>query len=240
MNKRCKAIYAVGADILLGRIPTKEEIVAKEAEFQAIWDGSGQTDYSFYGRDDYAFLALNSWTVRSWSDIEWGIKHGIIRAPKRVFDYCGGIGMSTALLAMEYPGSQVYTHNIAPKQCDAARELAKRLGLKNMHVTDELAANCDLFLAQECFEHIKDPFTDVKRVMDIVKPKQYLDASSFTLISPGHHDVFTDGEVPVPRKKAKRLFNKLLRGRGYLPYWESRPDCKKPFNGHPAIWEFPA
>jgi hypothetical protein len=236
MNKRCKNIYAIASDIVLGKVPTKEEIVAKEQEFQKVWDGSGQTDFSFYDHPDYMYLALNSWTVRSWSDVEYCVKHDLLLKPKRVFDYCGGIGMSACLLATVFPDAECVTHNIAPKQRDAASELARRLNLSNVKVVDKIERDCDLLLAQETFEHIKDPFKGIQELLDVVKPKQYLDASTFGIVSPGHFDVYTLEGRDVPRDNAKRPFNAILRANGFERYWKLR-GLKSPYNGHPALWE---
>lgn len=244
MNKRCRRIWETASEIVLGKVPTESEIVRWEEHFQRIWDGSGQTDFSFYDDPNYMYLALNSWQVQSAGDIEACIRNGLFGVVedgsrfeiRNAVDFCGGVGMTACLLATEYPSWRVVTHNIAPKQREAARELARRLDLPNVHVTERITGNFDLVIAQETFEHFKDPFRELNELLDETQPIQYLDATHFGFSSPGHFDVFLDGQEEVPREKAKRRFNKLLRSRGFEQYWIRR-GCKAPFNGHPSLWE---
>ena len=246
-----RQIFETACDIALGRVPTRaeftERVRSEETRMQATWDGSGETDYSFYSDPAYAWLLLNSWTVRSDTDVEVCLRSGLFSRPERVFDFHGGMGMSAVRIALEFPDATVFSHSEVPQHREWCAELARRFHCSdNVVQTDVIRPDCNVLLAQETLEHIKRPFDVLWDLLDVVRPTRYLDGTSFTLVSPGHHSAYEelvgyDHECRsvievVPRARAKRRLTTMLRARGFLPYWERLLDTKKPFNGHPNLW----
>jgi hypothetical protein len=73
-------------------------------------------------------------------------------------------------------------------------------------------------------------------MMETVQPKQYLDGSSFSIPSPGHFSVYTNGTVDIGRDHVKRRFYNYVRSFGFQEYWVAR-NLKKPFNSRPALFD---
>lgn len=225
-------------------IPSKKELKAKVAEVEErmgkTWYGSSCTDFSFYNEPEYLWLALNSWTVRSMGDLDEVISKKLHGDPITSFDFHGGIGMTTIRLAMAIPDCTCYHHAVVEDHRKICLELADKFGLKNVRAvadpSEVPSGRADLLTAQEVFEHFRDPFAELKSLLEKIKPRRYLDGSSFGIDSPGHFPTYYDGEEPVNRKnKTKSRFNGILKSRGFSPYWK-RLGVKHPYNSHPCLW----
>ena len=226
-------------------VPKKRElkgrVIATEERMSKLWYGSGCNDYSFYSDPDYLYLALNSWTVRSMGDLDEVIRLNLHGSPGTMLDFHGGIGMSAIRLAMALPGTLCLSHSAVPLHREICNELAREFKLKNAAAI-EAPTKAHLLLAQETFEHFRDPFAELRKLLDEVKPTRYLDGSSFGIDSPGHFPEYWDGHdkdgkpVVIPRKnRTRKRFNGILKERGFSPYWK-RLGVKHPYNGHPALW----
>lgn len=246
-----RRIWEAAQRVTLGKILPKDELAAivlqHETEMSKVWYGSGEKDFSFYSDPNYVYLLLNSWSVRSGQDTDFLLRNGLfVPDPDAIFDFHGGMGLTAMRLAMAYPKATVISHSAVQQHRDWCRDIAKELGLSNVVAVDELV-KADILIAQETMEHFQWPFTEMTRMLDSVRPRQYLDGTSFSIDSPGHFTTFLDlnvtedgaEEVAVPKKSAKRRLFKLLKSRGFQLYWERRPEHKKPFNGRPALFDGP-
>jgi hypothetical protein len=236
---KTQLIWEAGQKVTLGKLvppgPLLEVVIDREQRFQDIWDLSGEVDFSFYSHPDYVYLLLNSWRVRSCTDIELLLREKIINEPKVVIDFHGGMGLTAMRLGMAFPDATVYSHSAVEQHRGWCRDIAAELGLTNVHPIDHLVP-ADLLIAQETMEHIKDPFKEVLEMMETVQPKQYLDGSSFSIPSPGHFSVYTNGTVDLGRDHVKRRFYNYVRSFGFQEYWVAR-NLKKPFNSRPALFD---
>jgi hypothetical protein len=236
---KTQLIWEAGQKVTLGKLvppaPLLEVVIDREQRFQDIWDLSGEVDFSFYSHPDYVYLLLNSWRVRSCTDIELLLREKIINEPKVVIDFHGGMGLTAMRLGMAFPDATVYSHSAVEQHRGWCRDIAADLGLTNVHPIDHLVP-ADLLIAQETMEHMKDPFKEILEMMETVQPKQYLDGSSFSIPSPGHFSVYTNGGVDVGRDHVKRRFYSYVRSFGFQEYWVAR-NLKKPFNSRPALFD---
>jgi len=236
---KTQLIWEAGQKVTLGKLvppaPLLEVVIDREQRFQDIWDLSGEVDFSFYSHPDYVYLLLNSWRVRSCTDIELLLREKIIDEPKVVIDFHGGMGLTAMRLGMAFPDATVYSHSAVEQHRGWCRDIAADLGLTNVHPIDHLVP-ADLLIAQETMEHMKDPFKEILEMMETVQPKQYLDGSSFSIPSPGHFSVYTNGGVDVGRDHVKRRFYSYVRSFGFQEYWVAR-NLKKPFNSRPALFD---
>lgn len=236
---KTQLIWEAAQKVTLGKLvppqPLLEVVIDREQRFQDIWDLSGETDFSFYSHPDYVYLLLNSWRVRSCTDIELLLREGIIKDPRTVIDFHGGMGLTAMRLGMAFPDATVYSHSAVEQHRGWCREIAAELGLTNVHPIDHLVP-ADLLIAQETMEHMKDPFKEVLEMMETVQPKQYLDGSSFSIPSPGHFSVYTNGVMDIGRDHVKRRFYNYVRSFGFQEYWVAR-NLKKPFNSRPALFD---
>ena len=236
---KTQLIWEAAQKVTLGKLvppqPLLEVVIDREQRFQDVWDLSGETDFSFYSHPDYVYLLLNSWRVRSCTDIELLLREKIINEPKVVIDFHGGMGLTAMRLGMAFPDATVYSHSAVEQHRGWCRDIAAELGLTNVHPIDHLVP-ADLLIAQETMEHMKDPFKEVLEMMQTVQPKQYLDGSSFSIPSPGHFSVYTNGDVEIGRDHVKRRFYNYVRSFGFQEYWVAR-NLKKPFNSRPALFD---
>ena len=236
---KTQLIWEAAQKVTLGKLippqPLLEVVIDREQRFQDIWDLSGEMDFSFYSHPDYVYLLLNSWRVRSCTDIELLLREKIINEPKVVIDFHGGMGLTAMRLGMAFPEATVYSHSAVEQHRGWCRDIAAELGLTNVHPIDHLV-QADLLIAQETMEHMKDPFKEVLEMMETVQPKQYLDGSSFSIPSPGHFSVYSNGGLEIGRDHVKRRFYNYVRSFGFQEYWVAR-NLKKPFNSRPALFD---
>jgi len=236
---KTQLIWEAAQKVTLGKLippqPLLEVVIDREQRFQDIWDLSSETDFSFYSHPDYVYLLLNSWRVRSCTDIELLLREKIINEPKVVIDFHGGMGLTAMRLGMAFPDATVYSHSAVEQHRGWCRDIAADLGLTNVHPIDHLV-QADLLIAQETMEHMKDPFKEILEMMETVQPKQYLDGSSFSIPSPGHFSVYSNGGTEIGRDHVKRRFYNYVRSFGFQEYWVAR-NLKKPFNSRPALFD---
>ena len=236
---KTQLIWEAAQKITLGKLvppsPLLEVVIDREQRFQDIWDLSGEIDFSFYSHPDYVYLLLNSWRVRSCTDIELLLREKIINEPRTVIDFHGGMGLTAMRLGMAFPEATVYSHSAVEQHRGWCRDIAAELGLTNVHPIEHLLP-ADLLIAQETMEHMKDPFKEILEMMEIVQPRQYLDGSSFSIPSPGHFSVYKNGGLEIGRDHVKRRFYNYVRSFGFQEYWVAR-NLKKPFNSRPALFD---
>lgn len=238
MSKPTREVFRAASQIVMGRVPIRLELKEIDDKFIKRWNDSEETDFGIYSDPEYVKTLLYCWSCTSGPHIRMCLDQGLIRDGSTILDFHGGIGMSAALLAMHNPNSLVINHSIVKEHNEIAKKLFEKLNLTNVMITNELMA-ADLFIAQETFEHIKDPFNELRQILDEkVMPSQYLDGTSFTIPGPGHFNKtgYMDGDIKVGHKQAKKRLNKVLMERGFMHYSEVR-GIKKGYNGHPWMWE---
>lgn len=210
----------------------KERIEIVDADLSRRWYDSGETDYSLYSVPEYDVSLLHCWRYGGTSYASSNVTRLFMRwlahrdlKPKTFIDYHGGLGLTAAQLAMGHPDAEVFFHTVVKHHAEMGKEIFKRLNLKNIVIIDEVC-RADALLAQETMEHFSDPITEIKNVIDAVKPRFYLDQSSFTIDACGHFK---------HNKKIAKPFNEALREMGYETYW-CRENIRAPFNSKPTVW----
>ena len=203
-------------------------------------NGIDNPDFSIY--DDYlinGYYCWAGWTHQNVLDTV-GFLHEINYTPERILDFGAGIGMSTVELALAYPNAEIVYANLGDLQIDMAKRLASHMGVTNITFTHErdfvAMKECDVVVAYEVFEHLREPITVVKQSILDGKCRVLIDNSSFTVHAPGHFPTYCspDGKV-IPNKKFRRTFNKAIRAAGFnsaekviidkwpSSFWNNRP-----------------
>jgi 2-polyprenyl-3-methyl-5-hydroxy-6-metoxy-1,4-benzoquinol methylase len=149
-----------------------------------------------------------------------------------VLDLGCGPGYTTSALRQLYPHAQVYGTQLATS---AQWHIARALGNVHQFTVVETPAHIskpiDVVFASEFFEHLYDPFTELRTLVDQCNPSYFVIANSFNTISVGHFHQYTDAHTLVPAKDASRRFNAVLRSLGYTKirtkFWNSRPTLWK-------------
>ena len=157
---KTQLIWEAAQKITLGKLvppsPLLEVVIDREQRFQDIWDLSGEIDFSFYSHPDYVYLLLNSWRVRSCTDIELLLREKIINEPRTVIDFHGGMGLTAMRLGMAFPEATVYSHSAVEQHRGWCRDIAAELGLTNVHPIEHLLP-ADLLIAQEALIEAPGP-----------------------------------------------------------------------------------
>lgn len=149
------------------------------------WHDSKQTDFSIYEGEPYLIELLHCWKEYSGPSLERAV-HRLFGIRGTTLDYQGGIGMSTAMLAMLLPDTDHFVYPGSRAHCEFAEKLFKKLVLKNAHVADDLF-EVDCVLAQETFEHYNTPVTEVEKLLNECKPTYFFEASTFEYSKPAGH-----------------------------------------------------
>lgn len=205
-------------------------------------NGIDAPDYSIY--DDYllnGYYCWCGWTHKNVLDTV-GFLHEIGYTPTRILDFGAGIGTSTVELALAYPNAKIVYSNIGSLQIDMAKRLAKHMGVTNIIFTHEndFAAmrECDVVVAYEVFEHIREPISIVQQAILDGKCRVLVDNSSFTIRAPGHFPSYVSptGKV-IPNKKFRRTFNKAIRTAGFASAEKVLAEWPRSFwNNRPAVF----
>lgn len=232
-----KELFELGSRIAVGHVVTQEEISSAGEELKKIWFDSNCTDFSIYDDIRYSVDMLFCWrdfsSKQTTMVIKYLNKRNII--PNTFLDFHGGLGLSGVQLALAFPDSVIMTHTVVSEHRRVALELKEQLSLDNLYVIKDLQPG-EVCLAQETFEHFKDPYVELRGLLNTVNPKYFLNQSSFTIDAPGHFRQYYNGETPMKnRKGASKAFNDLLRTNNY-EFWWKLEDVKSPYNGHPRLW----
>ena len=226
-------ILAVACDVSGVDVKTLREVTeAVDTSLTERWYASGETAYDLYDTQDYVVSMLHCWRYGGTSYASSNVTRLFMRwlahrdlKPATFIDYHGGLGLTTAQLSMGHPDARIAFHVSLKRHADIGREVFKRLGLKNVDVINELRP-ADVLIAQETMEHFPDPIAEIKSAIEIVKPKWYLDQSSFTIDACGHFK---------HNHKVGKQFNNVLRELGYETYWKAE-GISSPFNAKPTVW----
>jgi hypothetical protein len=196
------------------------------------WYDSKETDYSVYNDPEYPIELIHCWRRGGGGTSSSNTTRGFVRwlaerklSPQSFIDYHGGLGLTCAQLGKSFPDAKIMYHTVVDTHAERGLEIFKRVGVSNVQVVNDLKP-AEVFLAQETMEHFPDPVAEIERSIDIVKPRFYVDGSSFSIDACGHFR---------HNKRVRRRFNAKLTQLGYTRYWH-KENCDAPFNGHPAIW----
>lgn len=204
---------------------------------------NGQPDYTVYD-DPYMLSDVYAcWAVYSYKYLR------LLQTPNKVagqslsfvaltqphvrgvLDMGCGPAYTTAALKKLYVNANVYGTQLPTS---AQWRVAKAMGgihqFSVIPSPNEITTPIDLVFASEFFEHLLDPYTEIRQVVTRFAPQYFVIANSFNTISVGHFDTYYDGATIVPAKDASRRFNALMRELGY------RKMPTKFWNGRPTIW----
>ena len=225
-------ILAIACDVT--GVPLKslrDETARIDPTLTERWYASNETDYSLYDTQDYVVSMLHCWrhggTSYASSNVtrlfmRWLAHRGL--KPASFIDYHGGLGLTSAQLSMGHPEARVMFHTAVKHHADVGREVFKRMDLK-VEIIEQLEP-AEVLIAQETMEHFPDPCSEIRKIIGEVKPKWYLDQSSFTIDACGHFK---------HNHKVGKQFNAVLRELGYETYWKAE-GISSPFNAKPAVW----
>ena len=147
---------------------------------------------------------------------------------KTIADLGCGLGYTTAALTQLFPTANVWATNLGNTvQMRIATKYAAQYGFGMRETVAEIAQPMDLIFASEYFEHIPNPVTHLREILDILHPRNMLIANTFTADAIGHFRSYEVDGQRLSGKKTSLLFKKELRQRGYQKMetnlWNNRP-----------------
>ena len=230
-----------------GRLYDKKELQELEVKFGNEWRETWQPndDVSFYATPEYAWLTLLCWQTWSGSTLgnleKFALRTGF--SPASVLDFGAGIGLTTLQLASMFPDAKITYANIPCVQASVAAVLFADFGVCNISsvAPDDLKSmHHDAVVAVEVMEHIRDPGAALRSIVDSTTCA-YVDASTFSVDMAGHYETYSFGGTNVPRRKARRRFNKVIReDLGFKPSWHMLKGDFRMFQGVPTVYLRPA
>ena len=226
---------------------TKEMIEATDKRLSEMWYSKVDSekspldqdiDYGCYSDSEYPFIThvcFKGWSRGNTVNAVKFFKN-IGYNPSSFLDVFGGNGGTSVILAASFPESKILFHNSNDAQIDLMKRLAKKFGVKNIQVTKELKpAEC--VLAFEALEHVSTPIEFIMPILTHKTAKFYVDASSFSIDSPGHFPKFVHGDKVIPREQMKRYLARQLNLNGYYQSFNSKHFVhKRFFNGRPLVF----
>lgn len=214
------------------------------ASYDPSGDPRGQNyDYGVYADPLYPHLMLDCYrgwsrsnvvnTVKFFQDLK---QRGLMKHdPASVLDVFAGTGQTTIVLSKAFPSADVLYHNSDPAQIEVMRELMKRYNAHNIHIVSE-PTTAEVVFAMEAIEHVLDPMSFVRPILEPATCKFYIDGSSFTIDSIGHFKHYMDGERKIVNKDYKRFFFDSLKKLGYHQCFDMKRWVHKRFyNGRPNV-----
>ena len=199
-------------------------------KLKAMWYQSlraGSVNYAPYTHDLYLAELWGCFWVYSRKYLKAiDKKVGKIDGVKSILDLGCGFGVTTAALKQMYPNAKVVGTNVDnSRQMDVAKIYAEKYDFTV--TTDAPAEPVDIVFASEFFEHLQEPISYLKLLVETTAPKHLFVANAFGADALGHFDTYTiNGEI-VDGKSVSRVFNKALRDLGYeskkVGFWNSRP-----------------
>jgi len=246
IDKQAIVTLAQAAIKYYGGSSEQRNMLRRLQELENQWYQSlvnGQPDYTVY--DDPYMLAdvYACWAVYSYKYLRLLQTRNKIAGQQESFaeltqahvrgvlDMGCGPAYTTAAMKRIYPDANVFGTQLPTS---AQWRVAKAMG--SMHQFNvvpspaDVTAPIDLILASEFFEHLLDPYTEMRDVVSRFAPKYFVIANSFNTVSVGHFETYYDGATTIPAKDASRRFNALMRELGYQKV------ATKFWNGRPTIW----
>lgn len=203
-----------------------------QTDFERAWYESvanGTPDYSIYDGERYVpeatacFLVYAKRYIRTASKFiegKWDVNE--------VWDLGCGIGASTALLKLLFPGAMVFGTQLASEQRRVAEELSKT---HNFQIVDSMKSNGDsIVFMLDYLEHFECP-TDHLNSIIAQTPRLLVMANSFGATAVGHFPSYKIQGQNHTNKETGRAFSKWLKGRGYRKVETGF------YNSRPAVWE---
>lgn len=202
------------------------------------WYASLKTnpDYSVYGDDLYIAELWQCWrqysrrhllNIQKKTNLSTGSIVDDNSHARTIVDLGCGVGLTTALLRMIFPDSDIIGTNIdGAKQTLVAKHFAKQYDFDIVTDINKLPQT-DLVFASEYFEHIIEPITHLNLLCSIMKPSKLLIANAFGTTAIGHFDQYDTITGKLYAKDTSKLFNKNLKNMGFTKVktklWNSRP-----------------
>jgi hypothetical protein len=226
-------IMVAACDVTKVNVKTlRNDTIRIDASLAERWYASNEIAYDLYDTDDYVVSMLHCWRYGGTSYASSNVTRLFMRwlahrdlKPISFIDFHGGLGLTACQLSMGHPEARVLFHTAVKHHGDVGRAVYDKMGLTNIEIVDKLEP-VDVLLAQETMEHFSDPCAEIKNVIGTVKPKWYLDQSSFTIDACGHFR---------HNRKVGKQFNAVLRELGYETYWKVE-GINSPFNAKPTVW----
>jgi SAM-dependent methyltransferase len=148
--------------------------------------------------------------------------------PGPILDLGCGIGASTALLKLIFPGANVFGTQLPSDQRRVAEELSKTHGFQ---IADSMKSSGDAVVFMlDYLEHFECPTEHLETII-AQKPKLLVMANSFGATAVGHFPNYKIGSEKYPNKETGRAFSKWLKCKGYKKVETGF------YNNRPAIWE---
>lgn len=222
-----KRILSAACDVLGHSMKTLRSVATQnDAMLLKEWRESNEM-CELYDKKEYETTLLWCWYRFSSKNAGMFIEHLQSRdkTPGSFIDYHGGCGLTACQLALTFPESKVFHHTIVDSHKEIASKLFDALDIDNV-VTTKHACVADVAVAQEVFEHMPDPVSEVIEMLRAVGPEIYYDCSTFTIDAPGHF---------FHNRKVRRSFHSAIRTSGYVQYWKLE-GIDRPYNGQPAVW----
>jgi len=207
---------------------SEEEFTAycdKEEVLDKLWYETGESDLSYYEKIEYVAIAYKCFLSYSKTFIKCLDKY-FNGEKKGYLDFGAGIGLTTHMLSDLSKDSIIYYQNVEGEQKEFAKSILK--GKDN--VKFDGFKDVDVILCSELFEHIKDPISLLRELNSKYDPEYLVISNSFRSKAYGHYSEFYAEGENVSNLKIGRLFNKELRGLGYI-----KDKCF--WNGRPTIWK---
>lgn len=170
-------------------------------------------DEGFYSELSYlwdTFYYYKAFSVDNIKPLRKFLSHPDEAPPKSVYDFGGGLGMTTVQLATMMPEAEVFYSNVPGAQRDFAQLLFDRFA-PNVTVIDvDEAPKVEMLAFLDVLEHIREPFDIVRRLVDD-STRVVLDSSAFGRMAAGHQVVHIDCGKILPSRKFKRRWGETAK-----------------------------
>jgi len=209
--------------------------------YERLEAGDYKKAYSIYDHDHYfvdIFCCFSQYSRRYLRDLR---KHHIngksfvdmTKETESIIDLGCGLGYTTAALKQMYPDATVMGVNIPDtKQWQFCEATAKKYNFQMYRNYDEIMClDVDIVFASEYFEHIINPFDQLRSICLYNNPHYFIIANAFNTRSIGHLTHYIVDKTVIDQSKMNRLFNNEMRNLGYERMKTNF------FNNRPAIWK---